>query len=1007
MKIISVNKGLRVHFYSLIFASLFISALARAHASPLSAVEFQQTVSGVISDALGPLPGVMVSVKGTSLSVSSDENGKYAIAAGPSDVLVFSFVGFRTIEVPVSGRSFVAALLVEDATQLQELEINAGYYTVKDKERTGSIARITATDIETQPVTNVLATMQGRMAGVNITQATGVPGGGFDIRIRGLNSLRATGNAPLYLIDGVPYASQAIGNLQTSTVLPAASSPLNSINPADIQSIEVLKDADATAIYGSRGANGVVLITTKKGKAGKTTYSASLRSGMGRVTRFSELMHTPEYIQMREEAYANDGEAEYPFNAYDINGTWDRSRYTDWQEELLGGTAQLAQASVSVSGGSEQTQVLLSGNYNRETTVFPGDFRYNKANVYSNVSHRSTDGKFKLALSASYTTQENDQPGTDLTLEARRLAPNAPALYNPDGTLNWENGTWDNPLRNTEGKFRTKTGDLIANAILSWDIWKGIAFRTSMGFTDLSHEESRTYPSTIYNPSYGVGAEYSSGYNSQADRHSWIIEPQLNWSYSFGKWDTAVLGGLTFQKQSSNQILQSGSGFSSNALIDNLAAATTKNILSDEQSIYKYQAVYGRFNISYDQRYILNLTGRRDGSSRFGPEKRFANFGAAGLAWIFSNESLLKDSSIISLWKLRASYGSSGNDQIGDYQYLDTYSSIGTGYNGVIGLKPTRLFNDRFGWENNDKLELALETGLWKDRIFFTLAWYENRSSNQLVGVPLPGTTGFTSIQDNLGATVQNKGVEFTLRTTNFQSKDFSWITSFNISASKNKLLEFPELEGSTYRNQFVIGQPTNISLLYIFKGVNPQTGVYEFEDVNGDGQITAQDDRKFAADFNPQYFGGLQNQITYKGVALDFLFQFVKQKNWNESYLSDMPGMMANQPRNVVNRWQQPGDAAPFQQYSTGLQSDVFEAYLRHSESTAAYSDASFIRLKNVALSYTLPPQWIAGIQCRLTLEGQNLWTITSYKGADPEFGTAGFLPPLKMITTGIQITY
>lgn len=1007
MKFISANKGLRVLFYSLVLATLPISAFARAHASPISGACFQQTISGTVSDGSGPLPGAIIVVKGTTRSVATDPEGNYSIAASVDDVLVFSFTGFKTVEVIVGSQGPVNITLEEDALQLEEVTINAGYYNVKQKEATGSITRITSKDIETQPVSNVLATMQGRMAGINIIQNTGVPGGGFDIQIRGLNSLRSGGNAPLYIIDGVPYASQAIGNPQTSTILPNSTSPLNSINPSDIESIEVLKDADATAIYGSRGANGVVLITTKKGKIGVTTYTAGVSSGFGSVTRFANMMKTPDYLAMREEAFANDGISVYPDNAYDINGTWDRNRYTDWQKEITGGTASITEASASVSGGSEQTQALVSGNFRRETTVFPGDFEYNKANVHTNLRHQSTDEKFKVSFSASYTMQDNDLPWKDLTLEARGLAPNAPALYNDDGSLNWADGTWDNPLRNLEGKFKARTYDLIANTMLTWNIWKGISFGTSLGFTDVRHDESRTLPSTIYNPSYGAGAEFSSVFFNTTNRQSWIIEPQLNWKQEFGKLKTEVLAGSTFQKQNYDQLVVSGMGFPSNAMIYNLAAATTKTVVSDDQSTYKYQAIFARANFNYDRRYILNLTARRDGSSRFGPGNQFANFGAAGLAWIFSNEEFLKDFTPLSFGKLRASYGTTGNDQIGDYQYLNTYSGTGVGYNGIIGLMPTRLFNENFSWETNNKLELALEAGFLKDRIFLILAYYDNRSSNQLVGIPLPGTTGFNTIQANLGATVQNKGIEATLNTVNWQTKDFSWTTSFNISATRNKLLEFPGLEESTYRNQFVIGQPTNIRLLYVYKGVNPDTGIYEFEDLDGDGAITAAGDRKSIADFNPKFFGGLQNTITYKGLTFDFFFQFVKQNNWNANYLSSMPGTMANQPAGVIQRWQEPGDNAPFQQYSTGVQSGVFDAFMRYSESTAAFSDASFIRLKNISLTYTLPDEWLKGVKCRLRLEAQNLLTITSYKGADPEFGTAGFLPPLKMITTGIQITY
>lgn len=266
----------------------------------------------------------------------------------------------------------------------------------------------------------------------------------------------------------------------------------------------------------------------------------------------------------------------------------------------------------------------------------------------------------------------------------------------------------------------------------------------------------------------------------------------------------------------------------------------TVRVLLDEETLYKYQAFFGRINFNYQQKYIANLTARRDGSSRFGPGKQFANFGALGFAWLFSNEKFLQNSRYLSFGKIRGSYGTTGNDQIGDYQFFDTYSVNGVLYNGISGLSPTRLFNSDFGWETNKKLEAALELGFFKDRIFTSVEWYQNKSSNQLVGIPLPGTTGFSSMQANLDAVVQNRGFEFTVRTVNFNSGNFNWTTSFNLTVAKNKLLSFPNLASSTYSQQYRVGQPLNIQLLYKFNGVNPQTGIYQFEDLNKDGLLTS-----------------------------------------------------------------------------------------------------------------------------------------------------------------------
>ena len=1008
MKNSSLIKGIRALVYSFILGIYLFSSSAVANGN-LSSSKFQQQtqqISGTITDGTSPLPGVTISIKGKTTGTVSDYNGQYAINANPTDTLVFSFMGFKTVEIVVGSQSTINVQLKEDATTLQEVRVNAGYYSVKESERTGSIARITAKDIEKQPVTNVLATMQGRMAGVDITQDGGTAGGGFQIKIRGLNSLRENGNEPLYIIDGVPYSSEIVGYSNTTSGVPTPTSPLNSINPSVIESIEVLKDADATAIYGSRGANGVVLITTKKGQAGKTKVTISASSGVGKVTKMLDLMNTQQYLEMRRQGFANDGITSYPDSAYDLNGTWDQNRYTDWQKELLGGTAEINTLQTSLSGGSELTQYLLSGTYRTETTVLPGNFEYDKGTVHFSMNHSSADKKFKLTFSGGYTVQDNLQSATDLTRTSRNLAPNAPALYDSFGKLNFENGTFQNPLAALRGITTAKTNDLVANTVLTYQIIPSLELKTNLGFTDLKNSEQRILPSTMYDPIYQLGSDNSLLYSNLTMRQSWVVEPQLRWNHSFQNSKVDVLLGATAQQQRSSRLYQLGIGFSSNSLITDMASATTRYIFVSDETIYKYQAFFGRVNYNWNQKYILNLTGRRDGSSRFGPGRQFTTFGAVGAAWLFSNESFLKESTVLSFGKLRASYGSAGNDQIGDYQFLNTYASNGLNYQNTIGLDPTRLYNPDFSWETSRKFEVAIETGFLRDRIFATAAWYKNRSSNQLVGIPLPGTTGFSSINANLDATVENSGIEFTLRTLNFDRNDFKWSTNFNISASRNKLISFPALEGSTYSNRYIIGASTSIVKVYQYIGVNPQTGLYEVEDVNNDGKITSLGDKKTVADLTPKYFGGLQNQFQYKNWQLDFLFQFVKQKNYD--YSPNVPGgSPINQHSDMVNAWQQPGDVKPFQMNTSGQNGEAVNAYYNFVDSDVSIVDGSYIRLKNISLSYDLPLQMLKGVTCKLSLQGQNVLTFTPYKGGDPEFKYTGYLPPLRVYTAGVQLTF
>ncbi|MCA0349872.1 MAG: SusC/RagA family TonB-linked outer membrane protein [Bacteroidetes bacterium] len=990
---------------------LLVVVLCSMHsfASPLTKrQQTQQQITGIVSDANGPLPAVAITIKGKALGTLTDQNGYFTIAATTGDVLVFSFLGYKTVETAISNQTHLQILLAEDATSLKEVTINAGYYTVKEKERTGSIAKITAKDIETQPVSNVLAAMQGRMAGVNITQNSGLPGGGFGIQVRGRNSIRNEGNDPLYVVNGVPYSSQSLSDATVSAAaISGLNNPLNILNPADIESIEVLKDADATAIYGSRGANGVVLITTKKGKFDRTRLNLNFFSTIGKVARNLDMMNTQQYLAMRTEAFENDGVATYPASAYDINGTWDQTRDTDWRKELIGGRAYITNAQASVSGGGNNTQFLLSGTYRKETTVFPGNNDYGKGAVHSSITHKSTDNRFSLNVTADYIEDKNTLPGRDLTSRAYSLAPNAPALFDEEGNLNWENGTFVNPLAPLEGKYLMTNQNLIANALLTYKMATGLEAKASLGFNDTRTSQSVTTPLSSYSP-FDTSTHEALLMVSNGNGKSYIFEPQLQYQKKWGALKTDVLVGTTFQSQKTTKLAQSGSGFPSDALINSLAAASTIKVISHETNEYKYNAVFARVNLNWDEKYILNITGRRDGSSRFGPANRFANFGAVGAAWIFSNEKYFnQQDKLLSFGKLRASYGTSGNDQIGDYQYLDTYQLSPYLYNGVVGLTPSRLYNPDFSWESNKKLELAIETGFLKDKIFLSAAWFQNRSSNQLIGVPLPGTTGFPTIQSNFNATVENTGFEFELRTWNIKLKDFSWTTNFNLTVPKNKLIAFPNLETSTYANLLVLGESLFIRKVYDFTGIDPTTGTYTFRDFDGDGQITPDKDRRAIADTSPKYFGGISNQFVYKNWALDCLLQFVSQQGRNYQSTTPIAGTLANQPSEMANHFPQNGNSAVAQLYSTGLNSNVVIAYYNLLDSNAAYGDASYIRMKNISLSYTLPSTWSKIFNGKVYIQGQNLFTFTKFKGVDPENQSMSSLPPLKQFTFGVQLAF
>ncbi len=446
----------------------------------------------------------------------------------------------------------------------------------------------------------------------------------------------------------------------------------------------------------------------------------------------------------------------------------------------------------------------------------------------------------------------------------------------------------------------------------------------------------------------------------------------------------------------------------------NLSSAN-EFVLGNRVNEYKYNALFARLTYDWENKYIVNLNLRRDGSSRFGPGRQFGNFGSIGTAWIFSEEGFIKRNiSVLSFGKLRASYGITGNDGIPDYAYLERYENVRGNYQDIKGYITSGLYNESYGWETTKKFELSLEAGFFNDRVFLQSVFYRNRSSNQLARYPLPLMSGPGSLTVNLPALLENKGLEFALTTRNVKGDNFSWTTNANLSVNKNQLLNFPDLATSPYYLDYVIGQPVGMTKVYNFAGVNSETGQYTFFDKDGNVTLNPSEggnaNKTEFINTQPKFFGGFSNTFTYKNLMLDVFFQFVKQEGRNYLFgFEYIPGRanlgMGNQPIEVLNRWQKAGDNTMVQRFSSGMLSD---SYQFASESNLAYSDASFIRLKNVSISYKLPKIIVNKIgfnEVDFYLQGQNLLTITKYKGLDPETQSVTALPPLKVLVLGLKL--
>ncbi|SEW24919.1 TonB-linked outer membrane protein, SusC/RagA family [Chryseobacterium wanjuense] len=984
-------------------------------------------VRGKITDERGtPLIGANILIKGTGKGASTGNDGSFMISNVKisSRTAVVSMVGYSTIESQIPGSNFLSVSLKAVSSILDEAIIVA-YGTKIKRFATENTISIKSKDIENQPVGNPMLALQGRVPGLMIEQASGFAGSGVKVRLQGQNSI-SRGNDPFYVIDGVPYQSQLLPNfgsiLGTSGSASAIpGNPLAFINPADIESIDILKDADATAIYGARAANGAILITTKKGKAGTMHVSLNVQTGYGQVPRRLQLLNTAQYIAMRKETKMNDGQP-IGDNDFDINGTWSDKTEHDWQKELIGGKANYNDAQVSLSGGSSNVQYLVGTGFHRETTVFPTDLADKKINVHFNVSTSSNDRRFSATFSGSFLNDDNRLPNIDLTKNAMTLAPNAPDLRKPDGSLNW--GVNDrgystlgtsHPLAKITALYKSKTDNVIANAALNYNILRTLTFKTNIGYNSLSTDELITNPVSVWAPEYAVYVTRTASYGNNTVK-TWLVEPQLSFEHQFSTSKLSALAGATVQQMNSNRKLINGTGYASDGVLENVGAATSVSIPPGFTIIsrYKYNAGFFRINYNLEDKYILNLSGRRDGSSRYGSANRFHNFGAVGAAWLFSSEKFFSSlSKVIDFGKIRMSYGITGNDQIGDYTYLSlyNYNTPPVPYGGGSSLIQNKLSNPYVQWEETKKLSLGLDLGLFSDRILLTGNYFSNRSSNLIYFAQLPSTAGPRYLDVNLPAVVRNSGLEVLVNTVNISKKDFKWSSTFNITVSRNRLKRFDDLSTSIYATDFVIGQPINILKAYAYRGVDSKDGYYRYADQKGDLTDDPNADpanRTVVINRDPKFFGGFGNTISYKGIQLDFLFQFVKQVA--PRYWPEIPGVnMVNQPASLLDRWQKPGDIKPFQKV-TATDFKTIGAYYNMFNSDAFYVDGSYIRLKNVSLSWTLPASFRKGLSLengRVFINAQNVLTITSYKGLDPESQSSVSLPPLRVLTAGFQLTF
>jgi len=975
--------------------------------------EDKRMISGMVVNEKGaPLDAVAVMTGDKLNGMSTAKDGKFLLReVEPDTRLLVQRAGYKPM-ILSSYADSIYIQMIPMIAPLQEVNITG----IVQGTLTGSVSQVKSKEIAESPVNNVLGALQGRVPGLYINQTTGLPGGGYRIRLRGKNSIESNSD-PLILVDGVPFPSVSFNenffNVGTTTGANVAPSPLNLLSVNDIESIQILKDADATAMYGTRGANGVILINSKQPDVSTKGVSTTVNfyQGIGKATNLVHYLDTKQYLEMRREAFKNDGMDPDPMVDHDLL-KWDPNRYTDWQKEMIGGTANIKDGSVELKGGSKNFGYRASGLFRQESTVYPSEnFKYKKGGGMLQLRFSSKDEKLKMELSGNYVADRNYLPTTDMTTFST-APPNTPKVYTDDGKLNFADSTFDNPyaflLQTTEAKssnFRTFLNT-------SWEPVKNLVFSADIGGSSMKVDEVQIIPARSLVPSVGF-SDFGASYFYANRYRNGSMDLRGSWKKTIGQEQFWLIAGARFQFEGQ---LKTGyramEYMGDDESMKDINAGGPVQKLDSVKTDFQNQSFYGRLEYKHADKYLLTLTVNRDGSTRL--SRRYDNFGTIGAAWIFSREAWFGENKILSYGKLRGSYGITGNDQyVRNFNRATYVWGMPFYKNGIQQGKFD--YAPSYGWEKIRKAELAVDLGFIDDQILATFCYYNNRSTDQLL------TGRFQTISRdpakdiympvNVPAIVENKGFEIDLEGVVLRNGSLTWSTNVNLSFPKNKLISFPFLEQSYYKYFYERGVSLDALVGYRLKDVSPQTGVYRFEDKGNNGIML--EDRNFGKELGPFFYGGLYNHVRYNNFEVSCLFRYTTQNNYSYQYAPAIyaPGGMSNQPVAVLKRWQRPGDLATVQKYTAIFGSDAANAYGQALESDRRLTGANYLRLQSLVLAYHLQQKKLAGTKiksCKLYVQGLNLFTITRYKGRDPEVSAGpDNYPSLRVITAGMQVSF
>lgn len=980
----------------------------------------QTTITGTVTDDSGePLIGASILEQGTVNGTITDFDGNFSISvSADATKLVVSYTGFTTREVELTGATSYAIIL-STADELLEEVIVIGYGTSSKRNLTDNIAKLATSDIEGVPIANFQSTMSGKAAGVRVTQINGKLESGIQIRVRGAASISA-GNDPLYVLDGIPLINQDESNNGAPT------NPLLSLSPSEIESIEILKDASSAAIYGARGANGVVLITTKRGQIGKATVSLNISRGTSSPTHLVEWLNAEQYVELLTEAAANgleyggwpsEGFVEGRFDRYSNGTDWRNGAIdTDWNDVAFR-TGSLTNVDMNVSGGDEKTTYYFGGSFNDNKGIILGN-NLDRISSRANVKH-NFNNKFTAGLNIGFSKTTIDRVANDnafvTPLQAIAQAPISPArLENgePFASTVYPNFLLEHDYANYVTRLRRVTG----KAYLQYNVLENLKFNSDFGY-DLSYQTEDQFRGRL-TPFQSTNGE---AYSSNATTEGYVFSNYLTWINEFGSaHDLNLVVGTEFNDV--NRIFTSvtGTEFPSDDF-QTVASAAEITAGNGTNTRYNFLSYFARATYIYNDKYFIKGSIRRDGSSRFGSNNRFGVFPAASIGWIVSEEDFFGDSGSFSFLKVRASYGELGNSEIGNFPSRFLFG--GVSYNQKPGIAPTQPGNNDLTWETSKQFDFGLEFGFLDNKISGELDYYTKNTDGLLFSVPLPGSSGAGSINRNIGR-LNSNGVELVVRTENISTNKFSWNTNFNVATNKNEIISLPNDNSDIIfgRNINRVGESVSSFYMPEFAGADPDNGdaLYYLNTEGGDPEATTNDigeaERIVAGNPFPDLIAGITNTFTYDNFSLDFTFM----GEWGASiynsggrFQSANADWFDNQTLDQLARWQKPGDITDIPQARLGWSNGT-------GHSTRWLENADFIRLRNLTLSYDLPASMLESIgfsSTRVYLTGINLLTITDYPGYDPEarddsggFGTGQAFysaPAAKTISFGLNINF